>query len=103
MSSDAATRGLAPRVLGILLPSKCNIACRHCCNHSHPTAEHSREANELERLIDEAADIPSITDVGFSGGEPLIKRDLLLAGVRRAAARGYAVSVTTNGFWGRSV
>jgi MoaA/NifB/PqqE/SkfB family radical SAM enzyme len=89
-------------VLGILLTSKCNVACRHCCNHSHPTAERTVEQDALERLIDQAAEITSITDVGFSGGEPLIKHKLLLAGIRRAAAKGYAVSVTTNGFWGRS-
>jgi MoaA/NifB/PqqE/SkfB family radical SAM enzyme len=102
MSDSPRMDGLTPNVLGILLTSKCNITCRHCCNHSHPTAEHTVEINDLERAIDAAADLPSITDVGFSGGEPMIKLKLLLAGVRRAAARGYAVSVTTNGFWGRS-
>jgi MoaA/NifB/PqqE/SkfB family radical SAM enzyme len=102
MRSGSATDGVAPRVLGILLTSKCNIACRHCCNNSHPTAERTARANDLEQLIDAASDIPSITDVGFSGGEPLLKRDILLAAVRRAAQRGYAISVTTNGFWGNS-
>jgi MoaA/NifB/PqqE/SkfB family radical SAM enzyme len=102
MCGDPMLQGLAPRVLGILLTSKCNIACRHCCNHSHPTETRTLDLAALERLIDEATAIASITDIGFSGGEPLIKPDVLLPGIKYAASRGYQVSVTTNGFWGRS-
>jgi hypothetical protein len=92
----------APTVLGILLTSKCNIACRHCCNDSHPARDEQIELETLDRLVAQARDLPSIRSVGFSGGEPLLKRKLLRHGIRSAAALGYEVAVTTNGSWGRS-
>jgi hypothetical protein len=97
-----AQRGLEPEVLGILLTSKCNFTCRHCCNESEPANSETARFEEVARLIDEAREIPSIREVGVSGGEPFLFVSLLRSVVRHAAARGLRASVTTNGFWGRS-
>lgn len=59
-----------PNVLGLLLSAKCNISCRHCCNDSHPLHQGAVPFGQVARLIESAQDIPSITEIGFSGGEP---------------------------------
>lgn len=53
-------------------------------------------------MIDDAASVPSINEVGISGGEPFLFPDLLQSVVAYAGTKGYTSSVTTNGFWGRS-
>jgi len=91
-----------PEVLGILLTGKCNLVCRHCCNESHPLNNFVARIDDIRRLIDEAAEVGSIREVGFSGGEPFLFEALLLDAVAYAKARGYRSSITTNGYWGRS-
>ncbi|CAH2408913.1 MULTISPECIES: radical SAM protein [Mesorhizobium] len=91
-----------PEVLGLLLTSKCNISCRHCCNDSHPANSESASLERIARLIDEASEIPSIREVGISGGEPFLYLRLLKETISYARTCGYTSSVTTNGFWGSS-
>lgn len=91
-----------PSVLGILLTSHCNISCRHCCNSSGPTAHRSVDTATVAGLIDDAARIGTITEIGLSGGEPFMFPRLLGDILRHARDCGLAASVTTNGFWGRS-
>jgi MoaA/NifB/PqqE/SkfB family radical SAM enzyme len=49
-----------------------------------------------------ATDIPTIREIGISGGEPFLFLPLLQDVVRFARDLGFSSSVTTNGFWGRS-
>lgn len=88
-----------PNVLGILITSKCNIACRHCCNDSHPHHSGAIPFEEIARLIEMAREIPSITEIGISGGEPFLFAPLLRRIIQFAANAGFTSSVTTNGFW----
>jgi pyruvate-formate lyase-activating enzyme len=57
---------------------------------------------DVARLIDQARDIPSIAEIGLSGGEPFLFPLLLRQIIRYSSNRGLPVSVTTNGFWARS-
>ncbi|MCK1516510.1 radical SAM protein [Bradyrhizobium sp. 190] len=91
-----------PSVLGVLLTSKCNISCRHCCNDSHPSRSGAARFEDIARIIETAREIPSIREIGISGGEPFMFVDLLQRVVRFAGELGYTSSITTNGFWGRS-
>jgi MoaA/NifB/PqqE/SkfB family radical SAM enzyme len=91
-------QGSGPDVVGILLTSSCNFACRHCCNESGPARHQTLSFDEIARRIDGARDIPSVREIGFSGGEPFLFPDLLKDAVRYAAGCGFSVSVTTNGF-----
>ena len=102
METCSPTRASAPDVLGVLLTSRCNITCRHCCNDSHPQRTDVRPFHEIARIISMARDVPSIKEVGISGGEPFLFPALLLRVVQAAAAEGLTSSVTTNGFWGRA-
>jgi MoaA/NifB/PqqE/SkfB family radical SAM enzyme len=87
----------------MLLTSKCNISCRHCCNDSGPSHSGAARFEDIARIIEMARGIPSIKEVGISGGEPFMFIPLLHRIIQFAASAGFTSSVTTNGFWGRSV
>jgi MoaA/NifB/PqqE/SkfB family radical SAM enzyme len=53
----------------------------------------------LTRVLDQAVDLGSITDVYFEGGEPFLFHPLLVEGIRRAKDRGFSSGVVTNCYW----
>jgi pyruvate-formate lyase-activating enzyme len=78
----------------------CNIACRHCYNHSGPDRKTQRLA--LTRMLAIVAEAPvaNITRLNVTGGEPFLYPDDLLALVAAGRAAGLrGVSLYTNGFW----
>jgi len=91
-----------PEVLGVLLTSKCNIVCRHCCNDSHPFHTGAVRFEDIAHLIEMARDVPSIKEIGISGGEPFLFIPLLHRVIQFAASLGFTSSITTNGFWAKS-
>lgn len=99
---SAAEGSSGPNVLGLLVTSKCNIICRHCCNDSHPKQQGSVRFENLALLVEMAGEIPSIKEVGISGGEPFLFLPLLKRLIEFAKSRGLTSAVTTNGFWATS-
>ena len=87
------------------LTYRCNLACEHCYLDAGGTplvgTENFADRSELDteecfRVIDEiAAFAPECVTI-LTGGEPLLRRDILEI-VRRAADRGLWVVVGTNG------
>ncbi|MGL4369163.1 MAG: radical SAM protein [Spirochaetota bacterium] len=75
---------------------KCNLACIHCYTDSH-NEEYAGELTTEEglALIDSLADyrIPSLL---FSGGEPLMRKDLFTL-IEHAAKKGIRPVISTNG------
>ncbi len=94
-----------PYVVSWNLTYRCNLACEHCYLDAGGTplvgTENFADRSELGteecfRVIDEiAAFAPECVTI-LTGGEPLLRRDILEI-VRRAAARGLWVVVGTNG------
>ena len=100
------TRAFArPYVVSWNLTYRCNLACEHCYLDAGGTplvgTENFADRSELGteecfRVIDEiAAFAPECVTI-LTGGEPLLRRDILEI-VRRAAERGLWVVVGTNG------
>lgn len=76
----------------------CNIACTGCYIDSSPRNDHLvyLARAEFDRFLAEAqASHPGLREIGFTGGEPFLNRDLpgMLAGALDA---GYRVLVLTN-------
>jgi len=75
---------------------RCNLRCVHCYSHSRDI-EYSGELStaEAERMIDDlgAFGVPVLL---FSGGEPLMRPDILTL-VARARRQGLRAVVSTNG------
>ena len=94
-----------PYVVSWNLTYRCNLACEHCYLDAGGTplvgTENFADRSELGteecfRVIDEiAAFAPECLTI-LTGGEPLLRRDILEI-VRRAAERGLWVVVGTNG------
>jgi radical SAM protein with 4Fe4S-binding SPASM domain len=94
-----------PYVVSWNLTYRCNLACEHCYLDAGGTplvgTENFSDRSELGteecyRVIDEiAAFAPECLTI-LTGGEPLLRRDILSI-VRRAAERGLWVVVGTNG------
>jgi MoaA/NifB/PqqE/SkfB family radical SAM enzyme len=94
-----------PYVISWNLTYRCNLACEHCYLDAGPKplvgTENFADRSELGteecfRVIDDiAAFAPECLTI-LTGGEPLLRRDILEI-VRRAAERGLWVVVGTNG------
>lgn len=74
---------------------RCNLVCIHCQAENSDTAEEIPTVRFLE-LIDEIADA-GCQKIGFTGGEPLMRKDIGEA-LERCYARGMVTTLVTNGF-----
>jgi len=86
----------APESIAILVTGRCNATCIYCpYNKGILNFSEEPSRSEVERRIAEASTM-GVSTLRFSGGEPLIRRDLedLIA---YAAARGMKPSIVTNG------
>jgi uncharacterized Fe-S cluster-containing radical SAM superfamily protein len=94
-----ATVGLAGlRTLWINTGTLCNITCRNCYIESSPKNDSLAyiAAAEVRGYLDEIArDALPVEEVGFTGGEPFLNRDLPQM-LREVLARGHRALVLTN-------
>lgn len=67
----------AGRVL-LIAASACAIHCRYCFRRDYPYSEEPRRLQDWQPALDEIASDPSISEVIFSGGDPLMLNDLRL-------------------------
>jgi len=103
---SARVEGFArPYVVSWNLTYRCNLACEHCYLDAGPTplvgSENFSDRSELGteecfKVIDELATFAPECVTILTGGEPLLRRDILEI-VRRASDRGLWVVVGTNG------
>ena len=94
-----------PYVVSWNLTYRCNLACEHCYLDAGITplvgtknfADRSElDTEECFRVIDEIANFAPECVTILTGGEPLLRRDILEI-IRRASERGLWVVVGTNG------
>jgi pyrroloquinoline quinone biosynthesis protein E len=86
-----------PRSLLCELTYRCNLQCPYCYNPlnlGRPSEELSRA--EWIEAIDRATDL-GVVQIGFSGGEPTLRPDDLIALVARATERGAYTNLITQG------
>jgi len=83
---------------GIEVTRACNFRCEHCFVDAGRRGKDELSGEELRALIDELACAGADT-VAWSGGEPLLRRDLDEL-TRHAKSRGMEVGLATNGFFG---
>ncbi len=63
----------------LLLTGACAIHCRYCFRRHFPYGEHARWGDDWSRALDWLAASPSVEEVIFSGGDPLVVGDDKLA------------------------
>lgn len=74
----------------------CNLECRHC--HAGAGKHHAAELSteEGKKLLRDIASVPEFRMLVFTGGEPLVRPDILEL-VEYASALGLKVAIATNG------
>lgn len=80
--------------LRISLTSRCNLSCIYCHAEGEKNPESEMSADEIIAIMETAAKF-GIKSIKFTGGEPLIRRDIL--DIVRAVPPGVESSITTNG------
>lgn len=78
-----------------LATNRCNARCSHCSSNSGQPMLDELDTREAKDLLDQLADC-GVVDLAVSGGEPLLRRDLLDV-VAHAKSRGLSVGIGTNG------
>ena len=88
------------RNAALMVTRRCNMKCAHCSVESHPGIKIQPGDDELRDLVDQAV-AAGLTIIQFTGGEPMLRQDLVLELMARAQAKGVSSSLTSNGFWGK--
>lgn len=92
-------RPRAPQSIGINFDSKCNARCGHCCVESSPQSTEHLDDDQVDEIIRQSLGLPKVKEIGFTGGEPLLRKQRLLELMRRIVAAGRSTTLVTNGFW----
>lgn len=75
----------------------CPLRCSYCHNATIQTGESGVDSGEIIRKIEDS--LALVSGVVFSGGEPTLQGDALLALARAAKERGLLVGIQTNGYF----
>jgi radical SAM protein with 4Fe4S-binding SPASM domain len=78
------------------ITSACNLRCRQCHAAGGKAQPDELTTEEGKRLIDELAQIPEFRMLVFTGGEPLVRKDVFEL-AEYAASLGFQISIATNG------
>lgn len=78
-----------------LATNACTARCMHCSSNSAKRTVDELSTQEAINMIDQFVDA-GVIDLGISGGEPLLRRDLPRI-ISHAKACGMSVGVATNG------
>lgn len=73
----------------------CNLKCRHCYADAGRARKDELSDEEALKLVDRLSEI-GVTIIAFSGGEPLVRRNILDL-IERASDNGMYTSIATNG------
>ncbi len=82
--------------LSIFVTEDCNLRCKHCGYVEGKMYDHDLSMDEMKRVIDQHLALFPGSLVAFSGGEPLLREDVIDI-VEYACARTRLVNINTNG------
>jgi len=88
--------------LVIHLTLKCPLNCSHCCVEADINQSESLDKTKVLNSILACQDIPSINKVSFTGGDPFVAKEILLAGIKQASQLGLNTAVVTSAFWAKT-
>jgi len=94
----------APIRVNFEITEACNLACMHCYHYASEAATGTRplkdpkrwDLDHFERLLDTFL-AQGVRVITFTGGEPFLRKDILLPLCERAKSAGVRVLINTNG------
>lgn len=88
----------APHQISFDITNKCNLRCLHCFNSSGENDVVNNELSDSEALMFIHSIAPmDLYNVCFCGGEPLVRKDLLISCIRELKEYQTHCSMVTNG------
>ncbi len=87
------------RLLGLFITYKCTALCDSCCVNSGPGREERMTREEMFSYIGQAAKLPEFKIIVFTGGEPFLLYEDLLAAITYAKSLGLPSRIVTNSYW----
>ena len=75
---------------------KCNYNCRHCCSKAGAKYEKELEKKRIFSVIDEM-NSEKVDSIYFSGGEPLIRNDIIEILNKAKSIQNIKLSLASNG------
>lgn len=85
-----------PSSINIEITYQCNEFCKFCAPNAGIPVHNELTKNEIDRLLDEIISL-QITPVTITGGEPLLKKDVVLHIAKRVHTAGLTPNLLTNG------
>jgi len=90
---------IEPVCLAIHLTYQCPLKCGHCCFSSDMTKTGALDIEDVYATIDQACRLPTLSAIGFTGGDPFLQADIVVAGLKRAKAKNMATRIVTSSYW----
>ena len=89
--------------LHLLLTYQCTSECDHCFVWGSPRQIGTMTVGQIREILEQAAELATVEQIYFEGGEPFLYYPILAEGVSEAAKRGFQAGVVTNGYWATEV
>ncbi|MGD8394466.1 MAG: radical SAM protein [Candidatus Eiseniibacteriota bacterium] len=86
----------------ILLTYACTYECDHCFLYCSPRSEGTFTIAEIERVLEQAREVGTVTSIYLEGGEPFLFYPVMVEGLRLARRMGFRTGVVTNCYWASS-
>ena len=90
---------ILPHTLSLITTHHCTAACDHCCFSCSPKVTVRIPSEKISDLINEAAEIPTMKLVCFTGGECFTLGKELDGHIAHATGLGLVTRCITNGYW----
>ncbi|HUW58361.1 MAG TPA: radical SAM protein [Planctomycetota bacterium] len=87
----------------ILLSYACNYECDHCFLYCGPHSKGTFTIGQVREVLRQAADVGTIDQIYFEGGEPFQFYAVMLEGIRTAREMDFKAGIVTNAYWATSV
>jgi MoaA/NifB/PqqE/SkfB family radical SAM enzyme len=87
---------IGPSQIVFNITNRCNLNCIHCFNNSKKKKNDDLHDDEVLHLVDQICEIKPY-NICFSGGEPLLRKELLIYSSKMLSEKGIRVCLLTNG------
>ena len=97
MNSQSPNLERRPEIVGIEITRVCNLNCPHCYTAAGRRPMTELSTKEVSLVLDQLADLGPARAIGWTGGEPLLRDDLVKLVSHAYRNGGMRSGVTTNG------
>ena len=87
----------------ILLTYTCTSECDHCFVWGSPWQDGILSLDQLDEILEQAAELRTVEWIYFEGGEPFLFYPVLVKAVETAAGAGFKVGLVSNAYWATEV